>query len=283
MTRGRAFRMVLVLGASALAFLQATADPPASGPPQGRLNVVASTSLIECAVRDVAGDAARVQRIVPPGSCPGHFDLAPRDFERIVDADVAFLHDYQEGMQHKLAQHGTGGGNVVLIHTTGPQTTPSGYLDMCRQVAARLAALAPQDKPRIERRLVQISEEMDALDDDVRKLAAPLAGRVVVASDKQRGFLRYLGLDVSATFDTSDAMSLAELEEIVAKARHDGAAAVVSNRQRGVREGRALAEKLGVPNVVLSNFPPADAPRGSGLRDLVLSNVNALREVFHVR
>ena len=274
--------MALIIAAAALTCLSWAAAVPAEESGVSSIDVVASTSLLECAVRDVAGDTARIYLIVPPGSCPGHFDLAPRDFERIVDADVSFLHDYQQAMQRKLARYGNKGGNVVLIQTIGPQTVPAGYLNVCRQVAEHLAAFLPEEQPAFERRLDAVAAQMDALDAEGKRLAQPLAGKVVVASDKQQGFLKYLGLDVCTTFDTSDAMSLAEFERIVAKARADGALAVVANRQRGVREGRAIAETLGVPDVVLSNFPPTDTHE-SGFRELVLSNVNALREVFHVR
>jgi len=70
-------------------------------------------------------------------------------------------------------------------------------------------------------------------------------------------------------------MSLKDLERLVRAGREGGAVAIVTNLQRGEREGRPIAERLRVPLVVLSNFPlePAEP---DGYRQLVAGNVQKL-------
>jgi hypothetical protein len=63
--------------------------------PAGRLKIVATTSLIAEIVADVGGAAVEIATLIPPASCPGHFDIKPNDMKLLADARVFFLHNWQ--------------------------------------------------------------------------------------------------------------------------------------------------------------------------------------------
>lgn len=238
--------------------------------------VVAGTSMIECAVRELMGDAVRVHRLAPPGQCPGHFDLKPADFEAIAAADVLLRHDYQSHYDGKLRTNGSVH-RIVELPTTGPQTIPDHYVELCQALAQRLAEVYPTRAGSIRRRLARITEAERELASGMLRAAAPLKGTPVIASELQAAFCEWVGLRVVGRFDRKDEMSLKQLASLVETGRAERVVGVVGNLQRGEREGRVIATRLGAPLVLLSNFPlRPDHPAAH--RALVRQNVKKLLE-----
>ncbi len=255
---------------------RADAPPPGESSAGRRPLVVAGTAMIECAVRELAGESVRVHRLAPPGQCPGHFDLKPADFRAIREADMLLRHDYQSHYDGKLRPT-DGAGQIVELPTTGPQTLPQNYVRLCEDLAERLAEAYPSLAGRLQERLRQIRSGQEQLARDVEGMAAPLSGRPVIASSFQVAFCRWLGCRVVGEFDLADEMSIRQLAELVAAGRQEGAVAVVANLQRGDREGRPIADRLGVPLVLLSNFPLEPGSPGAHAR-MVRANVLSMLE-----
>lgn len=69
----------------------AAAEPAAMGPAAGRLQVVATTTVIGDIVREVGGDALDLSVILPAGADPHSFEPAPQDVAMIATADVVFV------------------------------------------------------------------------------------------------------------------------------------------------------------------------------------------------
>ena len=44
---------------------------------ESRAEVAVTNSYLGCAVRELCGDDTEVLCLVPPGMCPGHFDISP--------------------------------------------------------------------------------------------------------------------------------------------------------------------------------------------------------------
>lgn len=238
--------------------------------------VVVGTSMIESAVRALAGDALSVHRLAPPGQCPGHFDLKPGDFQAVARSRLLLRHDYQAHLDRKLQTSG-GAERIVSLPTTGAQTLPQNYLRLCRAVAQALREEFPALGPTIAANLRRVEASVEEAASEARRRAAPLAGLPVVASSFQEEFCEWLGLRVVGTFDLAAEMSLKDLERLVRLGREAHAVAVVGNLQRGEREGRPIAQRLGVPLILLSNFPlHPDAP--DGYADLLRDNVRRLLE-----
>ena len=251
--------------------LVATGEPPNAA--KVKLTVVVTTSMIECATRDSGGPGIEVVRLVTLASCPGHFDATPADLERIARASLFVRHDYQGYLDAKLTRAGRRPRRAVSVPTRGPQTLPANYLAACRAIRPVLAAagVASATKSRLAEVERRVREESGKL---MARWRPRLKGRVVAASRLQAGFCRWAGLRVAATFDNADQASLKGLARVIRDARKAKIAAVVCNLQRGRREGRAIAARIGKPLIVLSNFPVE--PRGAGYLGLLRVNVAAL-------
>lgn len=270
----RARPLPLATAAGILLVVGCTARAP-TGSDAGKPLVVVTTSVLESAVREVGGDRVAVFRMLPPSSCPGHFDLKPQDFERIARSRLVFRHDYQAHLEKKLKEAGTEAKRIVVIRVDGPETIPEHFAAACRTVGAALSELLPASAGEFERNVAEAERRMAALDEQMRVKLAAIKGRRVLVSQHQTEFCRWCGLDVVGSFDTAGDTSLKELGELVTAAKQRGVVGVVANRQRGTREADALAEKLSVPVVVLSNFPDANAGQKT-MADMIRSNCDML-------
>ncbi|HQK76405.1 MAG TPA: hypothetical protein PKZ25_09430 [Candidatus Hydrogenedentes bacterium] len=136
--------------------------------------VVAGTALMQCALQDAAASAAPPV-LIPPGSCPSHYDVRPGDVARVADCDVLLLHPWQEALPNVtrvIEASGIPAEKVVVIPVPGNWMLPDAYAQALEAVAAALETrgLAPGEA---RNRAVQRGVEVRALGDALRsRLAA---------------------------------------------------------------------------------------------------------------
>ncbi len=64
---------------------------PVTPPAHSELYLLATTSIVADVVRNVAGDRATIETLLPLGSDPHAFELSPRDLVKLNEADLIFL------------------------------------------------------------------------------------------------------------------------------------------------------------------------------------------------
>ncbi len=240
----------------------------------GRPVVVVTTSLIATAVRDVAGDAVDVETLMPAGTCPGQFDLEPQQVRRVRSAVLVIRHDMQGFLDARFAAAGVPADAVIAPAFGEPFNVPANYAEYCSKIAAELARRVPAVAAVCGPRLAAIRAQAERMAEEMHRRAQPLAGVHVVAAAFQASFLRWLGLDVVATFPPADDPSPGVLKTAVATGRASGATLVVGNEQNGRRVPAAIAQALGVEVAMLSNFPARSAAGAYG--ELVEANLKVL-------
>jgi len=236
--------------------------------------VVVTTSLIATAVRDVAGDAVDIETLMPAGTCPGQFDLEPQQVRRVRTAVLVIRHDMQGFLDTRFAAAGVPADAVIAPAFGEPFNVPANYAKYCTVLAAALARPPPAVTAATGPRLAAIRAQAERATGEMRRQAQPLAGVHVVAAAFQAGFLRWLGLDVVATFPPADDPPPGLLQNAVATGRARGAALVVGNEQNGRRVPAAIAQALGVEVAMLSNFPARTA--AGAYWELVQTNLKVL-------
>jgi ABC-type Zn uptake system ZnuABC Zn-binding protein ZnuA len=218
--------------------------------------VVVTTSMIATAVRAVAGEAVEVETLMPAGTCPGQFDLEPQQVRRVRTAVLVIRHEFQGFLDARFGAAGIRPEDVVAPSAGGPFTLPTNYARYCALVATEITKRVPALSASTPARLVEIRERAAATEKRLRRDAEPLRGTRVVVAAFQTDFLRWLGLDVVAVFPPDDDPSPRTLTAAISGGRERGAVLVVGNEQNGRRVPQAIAEAIGVPAVILSNFPP---------------------------
>jgi ABC-type Zn uptake system ZnuABC Zn-binding protein ZnuA len=246
-------------------------------PEEPRIGV--TTSWLEAAVRDVAGQDVDVVSLLPPGDCPGHFDLSPEMVRRLSRCEVLFRFEFQRGVDEKLSGLTSRGLRIVEVARTDGLCVPEVYLDACRQIADGLQGTSAAPAEGLTERLAAVESRLSKLSASVQKEVedAGLRGRKILCSDHQERFCRWLGLDVAATFPRADDMSSSSLHELISTAQKSNVRAVIANLQEGRQAADSIAQRLDVPVIVFSNFPSKEAAQ-AGFEELLLDNVRSLIE-----
>lgn len=239
-------------------------------------SLVVTTSLLEAAARDYAPalpEGVEIVSLIPPGSCPGHFDLPPRLVPLLRRAKLVVRHDFQQGLDGQMRKVGGDRLPVIAIAAKGSLLIPEHYATLSAELAEALAEAWPAQAEAIRTRQQAVARDLAALGEGIQAAPRPWLGAKVIASQQQRAFCGWLGLDVVAALARPDDVSPRELAELL---RSD-AVLVVGNRQSDAQAARSLAERKNVPVAVFSNFPAAAE---NGYASLLAANLKELESAW---
>lgn len=244
---------------------------------ESRAEIAVTNSYLGCVVRELCGDDTEVLCLVPPGMCPGHFDISPLQVKRLCDCRMLLLFDFQkqvEGMLSRLKEKGL---KTALVRETGGLCVPETYLAVCREVSDILSSEYPERNVRYQQRLGVIEKDLKDLRVELLEKVqqAGISSAKVLASNHQADFVSWLGLEMIATFVGSDIETVAGIEHCIKKAKGQDVRFVIANKQEGTALAKALAERLGARAVVFSNFPELSGG-ASGFDELLRANVDEL-------
>jgi zinc transport system substrate-binding protein len=270
-----------VAAASAAAVAAVLAGAVSCSPrPCATAGVVVTSALIECLARElVAGEEGiEVVSILPPGSCPGHFDLAPSALPALRSAALVLRHDFQGALDAKMASLGASNVASVAVSSHGSLLVPGNYLTLARETAAALARRFPEREARFRERLSTVEARVSAIEGEILAGGRPWKGARAIASAHQKDFALWLGLEVAGTLARPEDVTPVEFRRLV----ESEASLVVANLQEGRDAASALAAKKGVPAAVFSNFPGVEG-YGATYEDLVRANVRRLATAWASR
>lgn len=243
------------------------------------LRAVVTTSLIETGLRDLLGSRVDVVRLMPAGSCPGHFDLQPEHARALARADVFVRHDFQAALDRAAERAGILPGRTVVVTSLPAFTIPSNYVAMCRELADKVGQRRPDLKDYLGERIEVIAQQAQEAEAKAFARAVAWRGRRVMAAHYQRDFCEWLGLTVVAVFHSGTDESAWQFNRAVDMAKSAGAEAIIGNLQWGTKHLSALREATGLPGTMLSNFP-ADGDTGAMWR-LLEANLCALEGIWN--
>ncbi|MCX5813720.1 MAG: zinc ABC transporter substrate-binding protein [Proteobacteria bacterium] len=199
-------------------------------------------------------DCYSVEAILPPGQCPGHYDVKLTDIEKIKKAalNVSF-----RGMLFMDKAGVNGGAQLPVDAGSHNWMAPDSYIYGLGLLADGLSKRFPEDKAEIMRRKEQtireVREEANSLLQRVRQ--AGIFGKPIIASSMQKEPLEWMGFRIVGEYGRPEAMSTREFVRLSKIGKDQHAIIVVDNLQSGPDVGKGIAEILGLPHVVLTNFP----------------------------
>jgi ABC-type Zn uptake system ZnuABC Zn-binding protein ZnuA len=222
-------------------------------------------------------DRYSVEAILPPGQCPGHYDVKLSDIEKMKKADLtvsfrgmAFMEKASEG----------GGKQLIVAAGNRNWMTPDSYIYGLNTLADNLAKRFPEDANAIMKQNRNTIREVKAgtkifLE---RIKGAGIFGKSIIASSMQKEPLEWMGFRVAGEYGRPEAMSARDIVRLAAIGKREKAILVVDNLQSGPDAGKGIAETLGVPHVVLTNFPSE-----KGYLATLGENVNAILSAVKMR
>ena len=228
----------------------------ATASPAEPLRLTATTSLLSSLLKDIGGERVQVNVLIPPASCPGHFDLRPGDVAAISRSGVLFAHQFERFVD-RVGEVAGKQVRVYRIAVQGNWLVPGTYVQAAEKVAAILSQIDPAGRAVYQRNLKQLRLRATRLDVELqtrlRQAGAPNVP--VIGSEMLDPLLRWMGLQVVATYGRAEDLTPAEWQRVTESARRAGARLVIDNLQSGANTGAELARELGAQHVMLSNFP----------------------------
>jgi zinc transport system substrate-binding protein len=224
-----------------------------------KVKVVTSTSLIAQIVERVGGDKVSVVNIIPPAQCPGHFDVKPGDIQKLADAKLFLIHNWQgeKFSDDLIASANNKDLTTIPVEMAGNWMTPPVQRDAADKIAAAIAQVDPANSAAYQEAAAAYKTAVTAKESEVKaKLGqANLAAVNVLCDEQQTGFVKWTGLNVIATYGRPETFTPQVVKDLVDKGRAGKVTLVIDNMQTGGESGKSLAEQLGAKHIVLSNFP----------------------------
>ncbi len=224
-----------------------------------KVKVVTSTSLIAQIVERVGGDKVSVVNIIPPAQCPGHFDVKPGDIQKLADAKLFLIHNWQgeKFSGDLIASANNKDLTTIPVEMAGNWMTPPVQRDAADKIAAAIAQVDPANSAAYQEAAAAYKTAVTAKESEVKaKLGqANLAAVNVLCDEQQTGFVKWTGLNVIATYGRPETFTPQVVKDLVDKGRAGKVTLVIDNMQTGGESGKSLAEQLGAKHIVLSNFP----------------------------
>ena len=243
-------------------------------------SIVVTTSMLESAAVEVipASQEIDVVRLLPPLSCPGHFDLSPRFVPVLRAAVIVLRHDYQDILEEKIAHIGAGDISTLKISTAGSPLIPSNYYMLVKQIGYELSEKYPSHSQEITYAEKQVKQKTDTLTEKIKMQAKDWNGIPVIAAVHVKEFCEWLGFEIAGVIERPEDTTLHDFELLMSVK----ADMVVANLQEGMNGAISLGDKLGLPVAILSNFPGAD-DYGENYYQLAEENLKRLHEAWLLR
>lgn len=248
-----------------------------------KFGIATGSTLIADIVQAIGGERVEVSNIVPPGACPGHFDLKPADVQQLATAKLLIYHDWEGKTFNKnlLASAHNQELIAVPVAVPGNWMIPPVQKEAVKKIALILSGKDPGNKTFYDenaRHLVAVIDDEERILAD-RLQTARVAGVKVICAEMQKDFLKWAGFDVIATYGRPEELTPKKLQELIEKGKTAGVRLVVDNLQSGPDAGKELATELGVSRVTISNFPGGFSGTGTW-KTAVEKNVSLLLDAL---
>jgi zinc transport system substrate-binding protein len=228
---------------------------------QPSVDIVAGSSLISNIIQDVADGKLETRTLIPPGVCPGHYDIEFGDIVALNNSKALFIHDYQQSFQNiKGAIEAAENHNltITVLNVTGNWMVPAVQAEAVDKIAQALGQIDPENAAYYQENAADREQAILTYGDQVKNTLqeAGVDGVKVICADMQADFVEWAGFDVVATFGRPEDLSVAQVEELIVKAKDAGVALVIDNLQSGATTlGASMEQDIEAIPVTISNFP----------------------------
>jgi zinc transport system substrate-binding protein len=245
--------------------------------------VVASIFPVGDLVQSLAGDAVRVEVLLPPGVSPATFDVTPRQIRDLQEGTLFFMvgGGLDEWVASLTEGHETNTPVIRLSegipllegggHGAEGEGNPHVWLDpilvrdhLIPRMVEALGQASPELSSILFRRAALLADSLTALDVEIREILEPLVHRSFLSTHAAWSYfaLRY-GLDEAGVIHShpGEDPSSREMAHLLEEARENQIDCLFTEPQLGEVAARALATELSLPTCML------DPLGGEGVED----------------
>ncbi|HOM26764.1 MAG TPA: metal ABC transporter substrate-binding protein [bacterium] len=219
--------------------------------------IICTTSILSSVVKDIAKDKVNVKTLVPPGICPGHFDIKIEDLKDIEKEGFIFAQGYEPYLEKIKKNIENPYFKIVLIETEGNSLLPKNQKIIYRKIFDEMAKIFPAYKEYFLKNFKTAEKEIDKIDKKIKEGEKFLKGKKAICNKYIKDLLEYFGFEIIETYGRKEELTPEKIKEIIEKCKIKKLDIVVDNLQAGKDTGKIFAEEFKTPHVVISNFPYA--------------------------
>jgi zinc transport system substrate-binding protein len=228
---------------------------------QPSTDIMTGSSFITGIIQDLTDSKLKTRTIIPPGVCPGDYDVKPGDIQALADSKALLIHNYQQNYGNIAgAVEAADNADLVItvLNVTGNWMVPAVQAEGVGKIAEALGEIYPENAAYYQGNATERIQAILAYGEQVRNrlLGAGVQGVKVICAAMQEGFVRWVGLNVVATYGRPEELSPGDVQRLITQAEDAGVALVIDNLQSGSTTlGAALQQDIEAVPVTLSNFP----------------------------
>jgi len=258
--KGNIMRRRILIGVLALVVIFVTFLGCAQSA-QPSIDIMAGSSFIANIIQHVADDEMETRALIPPGVCPGHYDVKPSDIEALANSKALIIHNYQQNYQNILGAIEAADNPdlaIRVINMTGNWMVPLVQAEAVGKIAQALGEIYPENAGYYQENAAEREQAILAYGEAVedRLQDAEVEGVKVICAEMQAGFVSWAGFDIVATFGRPEDLTPAQRADLIDEAQEAGAALIIDNLQSGSETlGASLEQDVAAIPVTISNFP----------------------------
>ena len=242
-------------------------------------DIVATTSVLSSAIKDIAKDKLNVGTLVPSGYCPGHFDIKSSHLASIEKSGLLFAQGFEPYLEQIKTSIKRKDFTPVIIKTEGSWFVPENQKKLYLSINHKLSERFPEYNDFFEANTIKAIDEIEKRDRSIKEMMKDIKGSPVICNNHIKEMLQYLGLRVVATYGRKEELTPSDIKNLIEIGRKGKITLVIDNLQAGPDTGKVIADELRVPHITISNFPDG-FPGTPTLRDTLLYNAKRIRAAY---
>ena len=225
------------------------------------VDIMAGSSFIANIIHDMSDGEVESRALIPPGTCPGHYDVKPGDIEALVNSKAIFIHNYQQNYENVTGAIEAADNPeliITVLNVTGNWMVPAVQVEGVDKIAQALSEIYPDNTAYYQGNATERAQSILDKGEDIRSelTEAGVEGVKVICAEMQAGFVGWAGFDIVATFGRPEDLSPADVNQLVSQAQQAGVALIIANLQSGSTPlGASIEEDIEAITVTISNFP----------------------------
>ena len=243
-----------VVAASATVLVLTQNAPPS-------VDIMAGSSFITNIIQDVADGKLETRALIPPGTCPGHYDVKPSDIKALANSRAIFIHNYQQNYENVTgAIEAADNPDLIttVLNVTGNWMVPAVQAEGVGKIAQALGEIDPDNAAYYQEKAADREQAILTYGDDVKTelQEAGVEGVKVICAEMQAGFVGWAGFNITATFGRLEELGPKQRTDLIDSAQESGVALIIDNLQSGSETlGASIGEDIDAIPVTISNFP----------------------------
>jgi len=228
---------------------------------QPSVDIMAGSSFIANIIRDISDGKLEAEALIPPGTCPGHYDVKPGDIAALNNSKALFIHNYQQNYENVTGAIEAADNPdliITVLNVTGNWMVPTVQVEGINKIAQALGEIYPDNATYYQEnatgRVQAILEKGEEVKE--RLQGAGVDGVKVICAEMQAGFVNWAGFDIVETFGRPEDLSPADVNQLITGAKQAGVALIIDNLQSGSTTlGVSMEQDIEAIPVIISNFP----------------------------